>query len=92
TARDVGAIDPGFIVYDEIVGFLVAMYMMPADWRWMSAGFVIYRAFDVWKPWPIHAAEERLALGSGIMTDDVIAGMYTLAILQLARWLIERYA
>lgn len=92
TARDVGATDPGFIVYDEIVGFLVAMYLMPADWRWMAAGFVIYRAFDIWKPWPIHAAEERLGLGSGIMADDVIAGLYTLAILQLARWLMERYS
>ena len=92
TARDVGATDPGFIVYDEIVGFLVAMYLMPADWRWMAAGFVIYRAFDIWKPWPIHAAEERLGLGSGIMADDVIAGLYTLAVLQLARWLLERYA
>lgn len=92
TARDVGATDPGFIVYDEIVGFLVAMYLMPAEWRWMAAGFVIYRAFDIWKPWPIHDAEGRLGLGSGIMADDVIAGLYTLAILQLARWLMERYS
>jgi len=91
TARDVGAIDPGFIVYDEIVGFLVAMYMMPADWRWIIAGFAIYRGFDIWKPFPIHAAEEQLGLGSGIMTDDVIAGLYTLAILQLARLIVDRY-
>ena len=68
------------------------MYLMPADWRWMAAGFVVYRVFDIWKPWPIHAAEERLGLGSGIMTDDVIAGLYTLAILQLAHWLLERYS
>lgn len=90
TARDVGATDPGFIVYDEIVGFMVAMYMMPADGRWIAAGFVVYRTFDIWKPWPIHYAEERLGLGAGIMTDDVIAGVYTLAILQLARLVIER--
>lgn len=92
TARDVGAVDPGFIVYDEIVGFLVAMYMMPADWRWIAAGFVVYRVFDIWKPWPIHYAEERMGLGSGIMTDDVIAGLYTLAILQVARLAIEHYS
>ena len=91
TARDVGAIDPGFIVYDEIAGFLVAMYMMPADWRWIVAGFVIYRGFDIWKPFPIHYVEGHLGLGSGIMTDDVIAGVYTLTILQLARFLIDRY-
>lgn len=70
---------------------LVAMYMMPADWRWMAAGFVIYRTFDIWKPWPIHYAEERLGLGSGIMTDAVIAGLCTLAILQIARVMIGRY-
>ncbi len=91
TARDVGAVDPGFIVYDEVVGFLVAMYMLPADWRWIASGFVIYRVFDIWKPFPIHYVEDKLGLGSGIMTDDVIAGIYTLIILQLARLLIERF-
>jgi len=89
TARDVGAIDPGFIVYDEIVGFLVAMYLLPADWRWIVAGFVIYRIFDIWKPFPIHYVEQHLGLGSGIMTDDVIAGVYTFIILQLALFIIE---
>lgn len=92
TARDVGATDPGFIVYDEVVGFLVAMYLLPADFRWIAAGFVIYRIFDIWKPFPIHYVESHLGLGSGIMTDDVIAGLYTLAVLHLARVLIERLA
>jgi phosphatidylglycerophosphatase A len=91
TARDVGAIDPGFIVYDEIVGFLVAMYMLPADWRWILAGFAVYRVFDIWKPYPIHYAEEKLGLGSGIMVDDVVAGIYTLLILQLARLVLEKF-
>lgn len=92
TARDVGATDPGFIVYDEVVGFLVAMYLLPADFRWIAAGFVIYRIFDIWKPFPIHYVESHLGLGSGIMTDDVIAGLYTLAVLHLARVLIEKLA
>jgi phosphatidylglycerophosphatase A len=48
TARDVGSIDPGFIVYDEIVGFLVAMYLLPRDLRWIAAGFLVYRIFDIW--------------------------------------------
>jgi phosphatidylglycerophosphatase A len=91
TARDVAAIDPGFIVYDEIVGFLVAMYLMPADWRWILAGFAIYRLFDIWKPWPIHYAEENVGLGSGIMLDDVVAGLYTLAILHIARLALEHF-
>ena len=91
TARDVGVTDPGFIVYDEIVGFLVAMFMMPFDWRWIAAAFVIYRGFDIIKPFPIGWIEDKLGLGSGIMADDVIAGLYTLAILHIARLLIERF-
>ena len=92
TARDVSAIDPGFIVYDEIVGFLVAMYMLPFDWRWILAGFIIFRGFDVIKPFPVGWVEDKLGLGSGIMADDVIAGLYTLAILHIARLIIERMA
>lgn len=92
TARDFGATDPGFIVYDEIVGFLVAMYMMPADWRWIAAGFVLYRTFDIWKPFPIGWIEDKVGLGLGIMADDLIAGLYTLIILQATRLLIERLA
>jgi phosphatidylglycerophosphatase A len=91
TARDVGSIDPGFIVYDEIVGFLVAMYLLPRDLRWIAAGFLVYRIFDIWKPFPIHYIESHLGLGSGIMTDDVIAGIYTLTVLHLARLLIGRF-
>ncbi|WP_281167220.1 phosphatidylglycerophosphatase A family protein [Colwellia piezophila] len=91
TARDVGAIDPGFIVYDEVVGFLVAMFMLPAEGRWIVSGFVVFRIFDIWKPFPIHWVEDKLGLGSGIMTDDVIAGLYTLIILHTARLLIERF-
>lgn len=90
-ARDTAAVDPGFIVYDEIVGFLVAMYLMPADWRWIAAGFIVFRVFDIWKPFPIYIVEEKLGLGTAIMADDVIAGIYTLLILQLARLILERF-
>jgi len=83
TAMDLEKIDPGVIVWDEIVGFLVAMYLLPRDWRWITAGFVLYRAFDVWKPFPISAVEHSIGVGYGVMADDIIAGIYTLAILQL---------
>ena len=90
TARDIGAADPGMIVYDEITGFLVALYLLPARWQWILAGFIIYRTFDIWKPWPIHAVEENLGLGTGIMADDIIAGLYTLAILHAVRLILQR--
>lgn len=91
TARDAATGDPGFIVYDEIVGFLVAMYLMPADWRWIAAALIVFRVFDIWKPFPIYIVEEKLALGTAIMADDVIAGLYTLIILHLARLILERF-
>lgn len=90
TAHDLGLKDPGVIVYDEIVGFLVAMYLLPADWRWVLAGFVVYRLFDIWKPWPIRLLEQSLGLGGGIVADDIMAGLYTLAALHTARWVLER--
>ena len=91
TARDIGAIDPGAIVFDEIVGFLVAMFMVPADWRWVVAGFVLFRLFDIFKPYPINLVEKKLGLGAGIMTDDLIAGIYSLVILQLAHLVTQRF-
>ena len=86
TAQHLGETDPSVIVWDEIVGLPVAMYLLPRDWRWISVGFVLYRAFDIGKPFPISAVEHGLGLGSGIMADDIVAGVYTLAILQLLRW------
>ena len=90
TARDFDKPDPGFIVFDEIVGFLVAMYLLPVSWRWVLAAFVLFRLFDIWKPWPIPLAEQKLGLGGGIMADDIIAGLYTLAILHSVHYLIAR--
>ena len=92
TARDEGAIDPGSIVYDEVIGFLVAMYLLPFDWRWVLTGFIVYRVFDIWKPFPVGWVEDKLRLGSGIMADDVIAGLYTFLVLHAARLIIERTA
>lgn len=81
TAKDNNAVDPGYIVFDEIVGFLVAMYMVPVTWYWIVIGFIIFRGFDILKPPPIKAVEKSFSLGAAIMFDDVIAGLYTLCIL-----------
>lgn len=91
TERDLGGHDPGAIVWDEIVGFLVAMYLLPRRWSWLLAGFLTYRLFDIWKPFPARNVE-RLGGGLGIMADDVVAGAYTLALLHLARWALQRFS
>ncbi len=90
TARDLGAIDPSVIVWDEVIGMLIAGYLLPRDWRWIAAGFVLFRLFDVWKPYPIAAVEDAFGVGTSIMADDVLAAIYVFAILQLSyrgwRW------
>ncbi len=83
TARHLGVHDHGGIVWDEIVGFLITMTAVPHDWRFMLLGFVLFRLFDIWKPWPISWLDRQLSGGLGIMSDDVLAGIYALIVLQI---------
>jgi phosphatidylglycerophosphatase A len=77
---------PG-IVWDEVVGYLVTMFMAPAGWLWMVLGFVLFRLFDIWKPWPIRLLDQRVGGGFGIMVDDLLAGIYAAGLLQLVVYL-----
>ena len=79
---------PG-IVWDEFVGFWVAMIAAPAGWEWIAAGFVLFRLFDIWKPWPIGWLDKRVAGGLGIMLDDILAGFYAFIILQITAWYLS---
>ena len=74
--------DSGRIVIDEIVGYLVTMAGAPFGPAWILAGFALFRLFDVVKPWPIGALDRHLSGGIGIMADDVLAGIFSLALLQ----------
>ncbi len=78
---------PG-IVWDEIVGYFITMFMVPKTWLWLLFGFVLFRLFDIWKPWPISVADKRLKGGLGIMLDDVIAGLFALIIIQITLYLL----
>ncbi len=68
--------DASGIVWDEIVGYLVAMTLAPSGWQWMLVGFVLFRFFDILKPWPVSLADRKLHGGLGVMLDDVVAGLY----------------
>jgi len=83
TARHLGVHDHGGIVWDEIVGYLITMTAAPPDWRFVLLGFVLFRLFDIWKPWPINWLDRKLTGGLGIMSDDVFAGIYALIVLQI---------
>ncbi|OGT35720.1 MAG: phosphatidylglycerophosphatase [Gammaproteobacteria bacterium RBG_16_51_14] len=89
TARDLKVHDHSAIVWDEIVGYLVTMALVPSGWMWILPGFILFRLFDIWKPWPIRLIDRRLGGGLGIMLDDVLAGMYSLACLILVIRVIQ---
>lgn len=86
TARALGVHDHGGIVWDEIVGLLIALIAVPPDWRWMLAGFLLFRLFDIVKPWPIRWLDRRVGGGFGIMIDDVLAGLFALACMHGLVW------
>lgn len=83
TARELGASDPGAIVWDEIIGFLVTMAQAPPGWIWILLGFILFRLFDILKPWPIGALDQRIKGGLGILLDDLVAGVMAWGLLQL---------
>ena len=83
TARELGASDPGAIVWDEILGFLVTMALAPPGWIWILLGFILFRLFDILKPWPIGALDQRIKGGLGILLDDLVAGVMAWGLLQL---------
>ncbi len=87
-ARDLGVHDHPGIVWDEIVGYLITMIAAPAGWPWWLAGFILFRLFDILKPWPIRAVDTGVEGGFGIMLDDILAGLMALACLQLGAWLL----
>jgi phosphatidylglycerophosphatase A len=80
--RELGAPDHPSVVWDEIVGYLLTMFLAPPGWAWAAAGFVLFRLFDIWKPFPIGTLERRVRGGLGIMLDDLLAGVYAFAVLQ----------
>jgi phosphatidylglycerophosphatase A len=85
-AREAGREDPGFVVIDEVAGQWIALIGMPADWKHAVLALVLFRLFDIWKPWPIRSLE-RLPEGTGIMLDDVAAGALALIVGLIAvRW------
>jgi phosphatidylglycerophosphatase A len=83
-ARESGREDPSQVVIDEVAGQLIALIAIPADWEHAAISLLLFRAFDILKPPPIRQLE-RLPTGTGIMLDDVAAGLFALIVAQLVR-------
>ena len=80
--RASGLKDPQFVVIDEVAGQLVALIAVPLAWKTFLAGLILFRVFDILKPFPIRRLE-RLPEGTGIVVDDLGAGLYALAVMHL---------
>jgi len=89
TSRDLGVHDHGGIVWDEFTGLWLTMLMAPPGWIYVIAGFLLFRFFDIVKPWPIRWVDRQVHGGLGIMMDDVLAGLMAMICLQLlAVWIL----
>lgn len=84
TQRELAAHDPGAIVWDEVLGYLLTMAAAPPGWVWAAIGFALFRVFDIWKPWPIREVDRRVPGGLGVILDDLVAGLFALGVLQAA--------
>lgn len=83
TARRLGMHDHPAIVWDEVVGYLITMMAAPGGWEWVLVGFVLFRLFDIAKPWPIRWCDRQVEGGLGIMLDDLLAGVFAALVIQL---------
>lgn len=84
---DLNVHDDGRIVWDEIVAIFLIFCALPAyNWHYYALAFLFFRLFDVWKPAPIRYFDQRLESGLGIMVDDILAAVYSLAAIHLVAW------
>ena len=83
TSKDLDVHDHPGIVWDEFAGFLITMTAVPMSWQTVLAGFLLFRFFDILKPWPIGWLDKKVAGGFGIMLDDIVAGAMAWFVLQL---------
>ena len=82
SSKDLGVHDHPGIVWDEFCGFWLTMIAAPAGWLWILVGFVLFRVFDILKPWPIRWLDKHVHGGFGIMVDDLLAGGFAFICLQ----------
>ncbi len=84
--QEINIHDHSGMCLDEIVGYLVTMYAAPHGLIWIILGFLFFRLFDIWKPWPINYIDKQVSGGIGIILDDVLAGIYSLMVLRILAW------
>lgn len=87
TGKALGVADHGGIVWDEIVAMMLVLTFTPMQWQWWLAAFLLFRLFDIWKPFPIRQFDAKLKNGFGVMFDDLLAGIYAIICLKALLWI-----
>ena len=88
TGQHLGVSDHGSIVWDEIVAMMLVLQFTPLKPLWWLVAFLLFRLFDIWKPFPIRQCDAKLKGGCGVMFDDLLAAIYAIAVLKGLLWLI----
>jgi phosphatidylglycerophosphatase A len=87
TGVALGVSDHGAIVWDEIVAMLLVLMFTPVAWQWWCIAFLLFRLFDIWKPFPIRQCDAAIKGGLGVMLDDILAAIYAIACLKVMVWM-----
>ena len=88
TGKALGVSDHGGIVWDEIVAMMLVLAFTPNQWQWWLVAFLLFRLFDIWKPFPIRQFDAKLKNGFGVMFDDLLAAIYAIIGLQGLLWAV----
>lgn len=87
TGKALGVSDHGAIVWDEIVAMMLVLTFTQSQWQWWLVAFILFRLFDIWKPFPIRDCDAKIKGGFGVMFDDLLAAIYAIVSLKVLQWL-----
>ncbi len=90
TGKALGVSDHGGIVWDEIVAIMLVLTFTPNQWQWWLIAFLLFRLFDIWKPFPIRQCDAKVKGGLGVMLDDLLAAIYAILSLKALAWTITQ--
>nr|WP_294840627.1 phosphatidylglycerophosphatase A [uncultured Methylotenera sp.] len=90
TGQALGVSDHGSIVWDEIVAIMLVLTFTAYQWQWWLTAFLLFRLFDIWKPFPIHQCDVKVKGGLGVMLDDLLAAIYAILSLKALAWIITQ--
>jgi phosphatidylglycerophosphatase A len=89
TGKALGVADHGGIVWDEIVAMMLVLAFTPNQWQWWLVAFLLFRLFDIWKPYPIRQCDAKLKNGFGVMFDDLLAALYAILAIEAMQCLLK---